>query len=118
MRTQDSMSSRAIASASARSAASIASGSPSAIRANAFSMRSSAANRLTAVGRVAARSRRATPNRSAGGVGAPLRIENAAPYAAATPIAGAPRTAMSRIASAISGARSSRSQTSSPGSRR
>ena len=79
------------------------------------SIRSSAAKRLTAVGRVAASSRRAVAKRSAGGVEPPRRSEKAAPYAAATPIAGAPRTAMSRIAIAISGERESSSHTSSRG---
>ena len=105
------MSSAAIASASATSAASIASGAAPPSAAKRRAIRSSAAKRLTAVGRVAASRRRAVSKRSAGGVEAPLRIEKAAPYAAATPIAGAPRTAMSRIATAISGARSSSSQT-------
>jgi hypothetical protein len=77
--------------------------------------RSSDAKRLTAVGRVAARRWRAVSKRSAGGVVSPLRIENAAPYDAATPIAGAPRTAMSRMASAISGAFDSVSQASRAG---
>jgi hypothetical protein len=49
---------------------------------------------------------------------APLRIANAAPYAAATPIDGAPRTTISRIATATSEVFSRESHTSCEGSNR
>ncbi len=74
-------------------------------RVNVSFMRSIAQNRLTAVGRVAARvevivSKSAL---SCSLVSAfDLRMPNATPIAAATPIAGAPRTTMTRIASATS----------------
>ncbi len=79
MRRQASMSSAATRRPPRIRASSIASGGRAATRSKARSMRSSAAKRFTAVGRVEASSRRAVANRSAGGVEAPLRIENAAP---------------------------------------
>jgi hypothetical protein len=57
----------------------MASSEPSASRSKRSAIRVRAAKRLTAVGRVAASSRRATPKRSRTGAGAPLRRENAAP---------------------------------------
>ena len=61
-------------------------------------MRSSAQRRFTAVGREAARAR------SAASYAAPRWAASTRPNAAAMPIAGAPRTAMSRIAPATSSA--------------
>ena len=84
-------------------------------------MRSSAQKRFTAVGRVAASpSRAASRSRSSAspsraGLASPAR---ATPNAAATPIAGAPRTARVRIASATSGHVRHSRYTSSPGRRR
>ena len=70
-------------------------------------MRSSAQNRLTAVGRLAASSAIAA---SSAAWNSPIEPKvgrpdsTATPYAAAQPIAGAPRTTMSRIAAATSAA--------------
>ena len=71
---------------------------------------------IEAVGRVAARTWCAVSNRSRAVVVRPLLIAKAAPYAAATPTEGAPRTAISRIASATSDVFSSVNQTSFAGS--
>ena len=83
-------------------------------------MRSIAQKRLTAVGRVAAKS--AASRSIAGASGSPAaaawRAPRAIPKAAVTPIAGAPRTAIVRIASATSSGRLSRSSTVSAGNRR
>ena len=75
-------------------------------------MWSRAWKRLTAVGREAARVALASLRSS------PRSAARAMPYAAATPIEGAPRTASVRIASATSAELSSRSSTTSPGSSR
>src|SRR3954453_4111828 len=73
---------------------------------------SSAHPRLTAVGRDE-RSTRSASSRSS-----PRSAASASPYPAATPIAGAPRTASVRIASATSAGVRQTSSTSSSGSRR
>src|SRR4051794_2157343 len=68
--------------------------------------------RLDAVGLVSRRSVTASSN------GTPCSAASASPYAAASPIAGAPRTAIVRIASATRSTVSQRSQRSSAGSAR
>ena len=73
---------------------------------------SSAQRRLIAVGREAASTSYARSTSS------PCVAASAIPYAAATPMAGAPRTARVRIASASSTASWQRSSTTSSGSRR
>src|SRR6478672_1136111 len=73
---------------------------------------SSAHARLTAVGRDSRRTRSAASRSS------PFDAASAMPYAAATPIAGAPRTTIVRIASATSAADRHSTSTSSSGSRR
>ena len=67
-------------------------------------MRSMPQNRLTAVGRVAASSRPASSRvrANAGGLSGAPAAARAIPIAALTPIAGAPRTCMVRIACATS----------------
>src|SRR4249919_233615 len=120
MRTQRSTSSTWIASALARSASRSAPGSRCASAASS-TIRSTAHGRFTAVGRAAASpaAARATSSRSTSTLPAVLRTAaSATPYAAATPIAGAPRTAMSRIASATCCQVASRSSTASAGRRR
>ena len=71
-------------------------------RANRRRMRSIAQNRLTAVGRVAAISAHMASNAawSLGPSDVSRRTPRASPSAAVTPMAGAPRTAMSRMATA------------------
>src|SRR5207302_42707 len=106
----------ASASSRARSAGSGAVRSPTATR---FT-RSSAQKRLTAVGRVAARPLIAVSRsaRNASNVAAGLvRAARATPNAAATPIAGAPRTTSVRIAAATSSQVAHARSTSSRGSR-
>src|SRR3954471_19551661 len=87
-----------------------ASARPSASRARAI-----AHARFTAVGLVEPSSAATSSKREEGS--AESRSPSASPYAAATPIAGAPRTARRRIASATSSGRSQRSHTSSSGRR-
>jgi hypothetical protein len=67
-------------------------------------IRSSAQNRFTAVGRLAARTRKplsSSAEKSAGAAPRRRCASTAIPNAAAQPIAGAPRTARSRMASAV-----------------
>jgi hypothetical protein len=63
-------------------------------------MRSSAQNRLTAVGRVFAIVRKIRSTSRSKFLSLTPTAPSATPIAAATPIAGAPRTTMSRIACA------------------
>ena len=83
-------------------------------------MRSRAQKRLTAVGRVAASPRMAISrsSRSPSKLRAVLwRAARATPNAAATPMAGAPRTTSVRMPSATSSQRVHGRSTSTPGSR-
>ena len=61
-------------------------------------MRSMAQNRFTAVGRVAAKARQSRSKSRANRSAVRVRAPSAIPIAAATPIAGAPRTTISRMA--------------------
>ena len=89
-------SSSASASARARAAAARAPGGKGA---SVAVMVSSAQRRFTAVGRVARSAAQAARNPSSEGS---ARIANQTPYAAATPMSGAPRTCMPAIARAAS----------------
>src|SRR5262245_44312749 len=100
-----STSARKRASAASASLSAATAGSP--CFASTARMRSSAQNRLTAVGRLSANVASAACSASENWAGAlclSFRASSATPKAAAQPIAGAPRTAIARIATATSAA--------------
>jgi len=120
MRRHAARSSDCIASASSSSACLTAAPPRACSVSNRRRIRAMAQNRLMAVGRVDASSWQmpSSSARSAGPSPAALRTPRAMPKAAATPMAGAPRMAMSLIAAATSAWLRQRIITCSAGSRR
>ena len=114
-----SSSSTACASSSSASATSSADFPPRSSSARLFARRSSAQRRFTAVGRAARSSSTAAANARSGSADrAASRAAKATPYADAQPIAGAPRTTISRMARAASAELCTRTSSTRAGSLR